>query len=87
MKAAKSAKGLGIATEVGRKPGGGIPGKSGGGGAFMPGTVRAERRSADDFGIPKNPFPAPNCLCRSTGESPPKTRDIVRGVMRVSVTL
>ena len=87
MNAAKSARvGLGMATEVGRKPGGGRPGNIGGGGAFMPGTARADRRS-DVFAKPKNPFPPPNCLCKSTGESPPNTRDMVRGVMRVSVTL
>ena len=87
MKAAKSARvGLGIATDVGRKPGGGRPGKIGGGCEFMPGTARADRRS-EVFARPKNPFPLPNCLWRSTGDSPPRTRDMVRGVMRVSVTL
>jgi len=62
VKAAKSAKvGFGMATEVGKSPDPGRPGKIGGGCPVIPGTARAERMSAG-FGRPKNPFPFANCL-------------------------
>jgi hypothetical protein len=90
VKAAKSARlGFGMATEVGRKAGGAMPGKSVACGLVRPGTARDESKSEVEGSLPRPKrllADPPYGLWRSTGDSPPKTRVIVRGVMRVSVT-